>query len=126
MKNIRSLIMILIGMISFTTLASTPVLEQKQKPVIVSEFTQSINAVVVEDAFTLEVVIFLERNYSQTFLKKDSQKTNDLAIVSDVGWHSKIESKTIAIDRANLNYSYLPDIEKELQKLGLNQSRDNC
>lgn len=127
MKNIRSLIMLLIGMISFTTLATTPVLEQKQKALTtVVDVVQPVYADVVQDVITVQVAILSEYNNSRSFTNKDYPKTNYFAVVTDVGWCFVGDSKNIPTNRANLKYSYLPDIEKEMLKLGLKHSRDNC
>lgn len=122
MKSIRSLCMILIGMISFTTLATTPVLEQKQKPVVTVEITQSVPAVVVQEYTTnLEA-----ESYSNLVAAIEAKPLflnvpviNTYAIVLDVGWRSnakdKLQFKEKVLSRAetyNLSKHQLKTIPK--------------
>lgn len=96
MKSIRSLIMILIGMISFTALATTQPLEQKQKPVVTVEFSQPVTAVVVQNyADDFEAI-----SYTVSPVAMDAKPiclnvpiTNHFAIVTDVGWRSSTKNK---------------------------------
>jgi hypothetical protein len=92
MKNIRSVFILLIGMISLTAFASTSKLDQKQKTEFKVEPSVQIEAVNVANDF--QVVFVLTRT---TFLNNSEVKgftifINPVAILNDVGW--KIEKQT--------------------------------
>ena len=90
MKQFRVLFMLLIGMIGFTAMASTPLTEQKQKIEIVKDFqVQSI----ADNVLSFELVsvdtdtIYLQSNEAH-ILRIVTEPFNTLAIITDVGWHS--------------------------------------
>ncbi len=94
MKNIRSVFILLIGMISLTAFASTSKLDQKQKTEFKIEPSVQIEAVNVANDF--QVVFVLTRT---TFLNNSEVKgfaisnvNPFLAELTDVGWKRKKQS----------------------------------
>ena len=88
--KLKTLFILLVGMISLTTSACTSMLEQKQKPAIT--FEQDVDAAIVQTAI-LEVANDFElivQDYSKTnaFIKTENE-TKELKPHSDVGWKSK-------------------------------------
>jgi len=88
MKQFSVLFMFLIGMISFTAMASTPLTEQKQKIEIVKDF--HVQAV-ADHVLSFELIQFdpgikFFPSIEAPILKIRTQPTNSLAIISDVGW----------------------------------------
>ena len=92
MKSIRSLFMLVIGMMAFTATATTHVPEQKQKPELVKEFTFQANAVSVENDYQVATVLTdvtaepSDMNVVQ--FENVTESYNHLAIVADVGWRN--------------------------------------
>ena len=90
MKQFRVLFMLLIGMIGFTAMASTPLTEQKQKIEIVKDF--QVHAI-ADNVLSFELVsvdidtIYLQSNEAH-ILRIVTEPFNTLAIITDVGWHS--------------------------------------
>lgn len=90
MKQFRALFMLLIGMIGFTAMASTPLTEQKQKIEIVKDF--QVHAI-ADNVLSFELVsvdtdtIYLQSNEAH-ILRIVTEPFNTLAIITDVGWHS--------------------------------------
>lgn len=82
--------MLLIGMISFTAMASTPLTEQKQKIEIVKDF--QVQAI-ADNVLSFELVSvdtganFLQSNEAHIF-KNVTELFNTLAIITDVGRYS--------------------------------------
>ena len=88
--------MFLIGMISFTAMASTPLTDQKQKTELAILFTCDANPVIVENVYPatlyvanateqlndIKVVVFKNENVNENF--------KSLAIIKDVGWCSHL------------------------------------
>jgi hypothetical protein len=97
MKQFRVLFMLLIGMIGFTAMVSTPLTEQKQKIEIVKDF--QVQAI-ADNVLSFELVSvdpganFLQSNEAHIF-RIVTEPVNTLDIITDVGWHS---SKQILIN----------------------------
>lgn len=111
MRFIQSLFMLLIGMLSFTvTAANHSTQEQKQKTVIQKEFQNPIvlvNTISNDFVFTNES-IGLNQTQTHYLFKNYNEKTNTLAIITDVGW--RLYSK---------NYKQIPFKEKLLENYNL-------
>ena len=127
MKQFRVLFMLLIGMIGFTAMASTPLTEQKQKIEIVKDFqVQSI----ADNVLSFELVsvdtdtIYLQSNEAH-ILRIVTEPFNTLAIITDVGWHSsKQPFKKIPYTEKlleNYNLHFKPNLQKPFKSI-----RDNC
>jgi len=89
MKNIRTVCILLIGMISSTAFATTSKLDQKQKTEFKIEPSVQIEAVNVANDFQ---VVFVLTN--STILKNSEVKVftfsiNPVAVLKDVGWQSE-------------------------------------
>lgn len=135
MKSIRSLFMLVIGMMAFTATATTHVPEQKQKPELVKEFTFQANAVSVENDYQVASVLMdvtAEPNdINVVQFKNLTESYNHLAIVADVGWRNSkqrftnIPYKEKLLDSNNqkvIFYNYR--VAKRIQKnpFAVNQS----
>jgi hypothetical protein len=110
MKNIRSVFILLIGMISLTAFATTSKPDQKQKTVLTADQSVSIEAVNVD--YTFQVVsVPIEAAFSQCIFIESNQKTLNpsLAIITDVGWRSE-----------NLSFVHIPYKEKLITNYNLN------
>lgn len=92
MKNIRSVFILLIGMISLTAFAATSKLDQKQKTELKMKPSFQIEAVNVANdfqvAFVLTRVSFLKNSEAEVF----TFSINPVAVLKDVGWQRKKQS----------------------------------
>lgn len=110
MRPIKVLFMLLIGMIGFTAMASTPLTEQKQKIEIVKDF--QVQAI-ADNVLSFELVSvdpganFLQSNEAH-ILRIVTEPFNTLAIITDVGWHSSKQP-----------YKKIPYTEKLLENYNL-------
>jgi hypothetical protein len=101
MRFIQSLLMLVIGMISFTVLGTTTHQEQKQKPVFKMEQSLQLNTVNVELLSVVsEATIFKGFNYNESFLKQAKRPTLNEAI-GDVGWKSHKENYNKHLIKSN-------------------------
>lgn len=127
MRPIKVLFMLLIGMIGFTAMASTPLTEQKQKIEIVKDF--QVQAI-ADKVLSFELVsvdadaIYLQSNEAH-ILRIVTEPFNTLAIITDVGWHSsKQPFKKIPYTEKlleNYNLHFKPNLQKPFKSI-----RDNC
>lgn len=109
MKQFKLLFMLLIGMIGFTAMASTPLTEQKQKIEIVANFQVQT---IVGNVLSFELVsvnpdaIHLQSNEAQ-ILRIVVEPQNTLAIIKDVGWQSSKQPliETLYIEKLLENYN---------------------
>jgi hypothetical protein len=112
MKQIKFLILGVIGMMAFTVTATTTAkLEEKQKTVLNYEVLFTIEAVSVVNEFN-----FVAADAVQIFSgyvlpeKKENDFKNILAIVADVGWrrsaikYTTIHYKEKLLENYNLNF----------------------
>jgi hypothetical protein len=89
MKSIRSLFMLVIGMMAFTATAHTAKLEQKQKTEYLAEVSSQAYDVCVKDYQVVSVLtdVTAEPNDIKVVqFKNVTESFNYLAIVADVGW----------------------------------------
>jgi len=89
MKNIRSVFILLIGMISLTAFATTSKLDQKPTTALTTDHSICIEAVNVD--YTFQVVsVPVNATFSEIIINDFSQRNfqSFLAIVTDVGWQS--------------------------------------
>lgn len=128
MRFFKGLLMLLIGMIGFTALASTPVTEQKQKVEIVKVFkAQTIVDIVLTNDYNLVThTKYLFQEPMSVFLRNGNDQVSlSFAIITDVGWQSfKPEFKEIPYteklqENYNINFRYRIENPN-------NQIRDNC
>ena len=110
MKLIRGLFMMLIGMISFTVLGSTPTLEQKQKIEIVKNFNvfAAVENVQIADFTFATVKVNHEVSHSVDYKQMLLESFNTLAIITDVGWRNSRQ-----------NFKKIPYTEKLLVNYNL-------
>ena len=104
MKFIKSLFILLIGMISLTVLGSTTHQEQKQKPVFKAEQSLEVNAVNVDVVFGA-VEFRQEAQSNITLLNKEKPRLNYEAVL-DVGWEFQKGYSYISHYKEKLNSTY--------------------
>jgi hypothetical protein len=107
MRLIKGLFMFLIGMISFTVMATTATLEQKQKTELVKELcsiSMPVSVVINDNA-----ALFPSNDKLPLELKR--QCLTQLAIITDVGWNFqnkpalKIHYKEKLLESCNLDFT---------------------
>lgn len=104
MKFMKSLFILLIGMISLTVLGSTTHQEQKKKPVFAVEQSFQVNAVNVDNTF-LVAEIRQDSQSNITLFNKEKPKLNYEAIL-DVGWEFPKGYSYISHYKEKLNSAY--------------------
>ena len=127
MRFFKGLFMLLIGMIGFTALASTPVTEKKQKIEIVKVFkAQTIVDIVLTndlDTVTMFDKVFLVQ--TPVYLKFRTEPIFYQAIITDVGWQSskryfkEIPYTEKLLENYNLHF-------KQRIEIPNNKIRNNC
>lgn len=90
MKNIRSVFILLIGIISLTAFATTSKLDQKPTTEFKIEQSVQIEAVNVDYYFDV-VSVNMDSAFSQCIFIESNQKIvkPSLAIITDVGWQNE-------------------------------------
>ena len=116
---------LLIGMISLTSMASTPLTAQKQKITITKVTDYVIVTNVLDYSFTALVVNEITTTGS---VKVPSAKanSNSYAIIFDVGWNSQRNFSLNKQYREKLNSNYLFDHDNNISKLGIKRNRESC
>lgn len=102
MKNISSVFILLIGMISLTAFATTSKLDQKPTTVLTTEQSVMINTVNVD--YTFDVVsVTMDAAFSQCIFIVSNQKIvkPSLAIITDVGWRSEKRNYNLHFKQSN-------------------------
>ena len=127
MKLIRGLFMLLIGMIGFTAMASTPLTEQKQKIEIVKDLhvlTALENVQCYEFDFATAKTKVLKGLNALSF-GPGTLSYNPLAIVTDVGWRRQYQfyKKTPYTEKLLENYNL--HFKNSLRIIKVNQIREN-
>jgi hypothetical protein len=89
MKNIRSVFILLIGMISITAFATTSKLDQKQKTELKTDLSVQIESVNVANDFQVVFVMTNSAILSNSEVKVFAFSINPVAVLKDVGWQSK-------------------------------------
>jgi hypothetical protein len=124
MKLKSALFIFLISMIGFTSMASTPLLEQKQKPTIeksiaFSDVENVVNFEVISfDNSKIEVFIAFETVIEKTFINPENT-------VNDVGWKiSGINYNSKFKQSNSLKYNRIHFVS--LNNKGNILIRDNC
>ena len=127
MKLIRGLFMLLIGMIGFTAMASTPLTEQKQKIEIVKDLhvLTAVENVQITDFAFATVKVNQEVTQSGDYKQIISESYNPSAIVTDVGWRRQYQfyKKTPYTEKLLENYNLL--FRNSLRIIKVNQIREN-
>lgn len=107
MRLIKGLFMFLIGMISFTVMATTATLEQKQKTELVKDvcsYSMPVSVVINDNA-----AFFPSNDKSPLELKR--QCLTPLVMTTDVGWNCqskptlKIHYKEKLLENCNLDFT---------------------
>lgn len=127
MKLIRGLFMLLIGMIGFTAMASTPLTEQKQKIEVVKNCKVLTIGENVQMNFL--VLAYAETKYLSSnkahILRIVTEPNPNLAVITDVGWYiSKQPFKKIPYTEKlleNYNLHFKPNLQNLLKQI-----RTNC
>ena len=128
MKRLAMLFIFLIGMISQTSVASTPLTEQKQKTTVEKSVIQMQEVVAVDFEFTV-----LGYDFAFANVVSRNDLGNDLnsfklfqAILVDEYWRANIKHFKFIPYTEKLNSNYIIDKAKMLQVIGLDNARDNC
>ena len=110
MKNIRSVFILLIGIISITAFATTSKLDQKPTTVLTTDHSVCVDAVNVDYTFDV-VFVTMDAAFSQCIFIVSNQKIvkPSLAIITDVGWQS-----------SKRYFKEVPYTEKLLENYNLN------
>lgn len=121
------LFIFLIGMISMTAMASTPQLEQKQKPTIQKSLEpfSIVENVQIEVAFEPIKVTSIMPGTSLSFVIKE-RIVNDLAIIDDVGWILEKHQAAITPYFEKMQLKYIPDLRNQIRKTGTPSAREQC
>jgi hypothetical protein len=123
-------IIALIGTISATTLASTPMSEQKQEatiskqwvtPVLVDVVKVQSDLVLFQNEIT--IVALVTENPFQT---KSTKPINSFAIVDDVGWQFQKRFSQNTFYKERLKQKYLTDYSQLISKLGIKHNKESC
>lgn len=114
MKDIRSVFILLIGMISLTAFATTSKPDQKPTTVITTDHSVCIDAVNVDHSFDVVSVTMDAAFYQCVFIVNNQKIVNpSLAIITDVGW----QSESLSFEQIGYN-------EKLLENYNLNFKTD--
>jgi len=110
MKNIRSVFILLIGMISLTAFATTSKLDQKPTAALTTDHSICIESVNVDYNFQV-VSVPIEAAFSEFIFSNFNQNYVQplLATITDVGWQSE-----------DLSFVYIPYKEKLIENYNLN------
>jgi len=127
MKQFKMFFILLIGMISLTSMASTPLTGQKSKITITKVTDYCIVANVQDYSFTALVVneIITTAGVKVSALKTNANP-NHYAIIIDVGWNSQRNFSLNKQYREKLNSNYLFDHDANISKLGIKRNRESC
>jgi peptide methionine sulfoxide reductase MsrA len=126
MKNIRSVFILLIGIISLTAFASTSKLDQKPTAALTTDHSVCIEAVNVDYNFQV-VSVSIEAAFSEFIFSNFNQKDVQplLSTITDVGWQCEDVSfvhnpyKEKLIENCNLNF-------KAIKTSSCNRIRNDC
>ena len=124
----RTFLLLLIGMISITSMASTPLMEQKQKATtfVVQTYQDVVTVQPIDlSSFQYEATITISYNAKPT-QTKSFEPENSLAIIYDVGWNSQKRFSQFNIYQERLKANYITDHTKRISKLGLKYIRQTC
>lgn len=119
----------LIGMISATSLASTTMMEQKQKATTFQEPITLVDVVQVQaiDFSSFQYEATITPSYTAyTFKSKASEPSKNFATIDDVGWNSQKQFSQLTIYKERLKANYLTDHKKRMSILGIKHNKEFC
>lgn len=111
-------------MIGLTSMASTPLMEQKQKADFKSEPSVQVEFVNVELGFVAYEATFNKSNDIVLQFVKETKLINPVSSINDVGWHSLKQSYNLDFNQRNLLKNKLISFVYLIDKA--NKIRDNC
>lgn len=122
--------MLLIGMISFTSMATTPLMDQNQKTVFVQELVSQTNTEFVvndyQEVFALTEISTLKNSKVEAFTFENvAIPSNSLDFVKDVGWQCNTFKFIKPIDNKKLFDSGNRNASKRINYLFI-PIRDDC
>jgi hypothetical protein len=110
-------------------MASTPLMEQKQKETtfLVQQTYQDVVTVQPIDlsSFQYEATITISYN-AKPLQTKSFEPEHSSAIIDDVGWNSQKRFSQITIYQERLKQKYLIDHNQRLFKLGIRHYQKSC
>jgi hypothetical protein len=124
MKNIRSVFILLIGMISLTAFASTSKLDQKQKTEFKVEPSVQIEAVKVVNDFQVVFVLTRASFLNNSEVKGFAIFINPIAILNDVGWKSEKQTYQLTSYHDKLLENYNLNFKNQFKPVA--NMRSNC
>lgn len=119
----------LFGMITATTLASTPMLEQKQEATtfVVEQNYFDVVSVQPIDLTSIQFEAVITNSYQAKPLQaKSFEPEHSFAIITDVGWNSQKRFSQITLYQERLKANCLPDHKKRISKLGIKNNKEFC
>ena len=122
----RTLLMLLIGMISITAMASTPQLEQKQKTTIhksLEPFAVIVANVQTDVSFISIETTSIQHNAGFSYVIKE-RIVEQLAIIDDVGWNLSMHQFITTPYKEKMQSDYIPDLRNQLRKTGIPIARE--
>jgi len=126
--KLKMFFIFLIGMIGFTSMASTPLMEQKQKTTFCKDYqvltiVENVQSIAY-DVLALNITSNLSVSY-KTQLSGGNEPITSYAIINDVGWQfSKFNYINIPyFEKLNPNYNLH---FKHLLYIAPNHIRDKC
>ncbi|MGV9003964.1 hypothetical protein [Flavobacterium sp.] len=117
--------MLLIGMISFTAMAHTPLTDQNKKTEFVQHYDVTTNDVIVLEvsSVTTDVVATQFKGKEAQALEKVSESNNHLSVVKDVGWCNSWQPINKIFYKQKLLANYNPDVDLYIKNYS--RTRDN-
>ena len=121
----RMFLLVVIGMITLTSMASTPLMEQKQKATtFVVQNYQDVVTVQPIDLSSIQFEATITISYNAKPLQtKSFEPEHSFAIIDDVGWNSQKRFSQSNIYQQRLKANYLIDHKLQISKLGLKYIR---
>lgn len=124
----RMFLLAVIGMITLTSMASTPLVEQKQKATtFVVQTYQDVVTVQPIDLSSFQYEATITISYiAKPLQTKSFESEHSSAIIDDVGWNSQKRFSQITIYQERLKQKYLIDHNQRLFKLGIRHYQKSC
>ena len=126
MRLLKPLFMLVIGMMTCTAFASTPMPEKNQTATMLLNFDSIELVATVQPTFVLtvqaEMNIFISQ-YNGNYSCRSNEQSKHIAVVTDVGWYGVRDNYKSISYVEKLSKNYLLDHAKNLEKLGITNNR---
>lgn len=124
MKNIRSVFILLIGMISLTAFSSTTKLDQKPTTVLTTDHSVMIEAVNVANDFQVVFVSTEATILNNSEVKVFTFSINPVAVLNDVGWQTEKQTYQLTSYNDKLLENYNLNFKSQFNPVA--NMRSNC